>query len=85
MRLLCIFLVCLLLLGCVNSRPFTDPKAYTIRESKQVTSIEGCTMNSCVTTFNDGSFSVIKLPLKVGDTIVFVWSEVAKRWFHYKQ
>lgn len=70
------------LTGC-TSYPFTDTKAYPVRETKEVETIQGCTNSACSTTFKDKTSAFVSIPVMIGDKITFVWSAVANRWFSY--
>lgn len=87
MRVLRIFIFSSLthITGCMSSHPFTDQKAYPVRETKEVETIQGCTKQACGATFKDNSFSFVDIPVMIGDKITFVWSAVANRWFSYNE
>ena len=76
------FLYISTLTGC-TSYPFTDTKAYTVRETKEVETIQGCTNRACAATFKDKTSAFVNIPVMIGDKITFVWSAVANRWFSY--
>lgn len=75
-----IIIMCLIVLcgGCVSNASMLS--RYETHEVKHVSHIYACTKNRCYVQFEDNTLSYVKLPVVIGDKIVFVWSKVASMW-----